>query len=80
MSTFLAIAEIWGVHDGPILASHLAQCLLLPRVRCLGGDAIEPLRQVLHIEGLAPDLQKAISHLINRAIQHRHELFHGAIR
>ena len=80
VSTFLAFAERWGVHDSPILTSHLAQTLILPRIRCLGGDAIGPLRDILQIENLAADLQKSISNLINRAIQHRHEIFHGALR
>ena len=80
VATFLAYAEAWGIHDGPVLVSHLTQTLVLPRIRCLGNDAIPAMRKILELDGLSPDLQKTVSHLINRAIQHRHELFHGAIR
>ncbi|MEC7987751.1 MAG: hypothetical protein VX278_21460 [Myxococcota bacterium] len=80
VSSFLYLCALWGIPDGPVAASHLFQTLFLPRIRCRGSKAVEPLTKILSKDGLAPDLLKRLSHLRNKAIQHQSEIFHGALR
>ena len=42
--------------------------------------AVEPLAQILEMEDLAPDLIKRLAQLRGYAVQHKSELFHGALR
>ena len=57
VSSFLYLCELWGIPDGPIAASHLFQTLFLPRIRCKGSSAVEPLANNLTFQPPAYSLQ-----------------------
>ncbi|MBM75980.1 MAG: hypothetical protein CMK59_11320 [Proteobacteria bacterium] len=80
ISSFLAFAESWGLSDGPLLVSHIAQALILPRILCQGSEALEAFEQILELPELSPDLLRRLSQLRNSAIQYRRQPFHGAMR
>jgi hypothetical protein len=80
VSYLLGHAEQWGLPDNDFVTSHILHCIILPRLHCKGSDMIEPLRAALALNDIPPDLQKTISTLINRAIQYRDQMLHGAVR
>ena len=80
VSTFLGHAELWGLPDDAFITSHVLHTLILPRIECRGEELIGPLRDVLALNYVSPDLQKTISTLINRCLQFKHQTICGAIR
>jgi hypothetical protein len=77
VSFLLAGAKAWDVPDSPLLASHILHTLLLPRIRCLGNEAIAPIKEMQQIENLAPELQKSLSQIMTLALVNRTELING---
>ncbi|MGC6510966.1 MAG: hypothetical protein ACON4U_21300 [Myxococcota bacterium] len=80
VSTFLGHAEQWGLPDDYFITSHVLHTMILPRIECRGDELIGPLRDVLALNYVSPDLQKTISTLINRCLQFKHQTISGAIR
>jgi len=77
VSFLLAGAESWEVPDSPLLSSHIIHSILLPRIRCLGNQAINPLKQMQKIKNMSPELQKTLSQLITLALVNRNEIING---
>lgn len=77
VSFLLASAEAWELQDNALLTSHIAHTILLPRIHCLGNEALPALKRIQELEGLAPQLIRTLSKLQAIAQQHRHQTIHG---
>ena len=77
VSFLLASAEAWAVQDNALLTSHIAHTLLLPRIHCLGNEALPSLKRIQALAGLAPQLIRTLSKLQSVALQNRHQTIHG---
>ena len=77
VSFLLASAEAWELQDNALLTSHIAHTLLLPRIHCLGNEALPAIKRIQGLKGLAPQLVRTLSKIQSIALQNRHQTIHG---
>ena len=73
ISYLLSVAEAWKLPDTQLLAAHICQTLILPRVKGLGEDILQQIEDVETLPNLAPQLRQQLGKLKQHAVSNRLE-------